>query len=57
MSYPLSMLQHVTAIKTTYERETDAQRAHRLAHSDYLVALIETHAARGLSQSTQPLGL
>lgn len=32
-------------------------RAHRLAHSHYLVVLIETHAACGLSQLMQPLGL
>lgn len=30
---------------------------HRMAHSHYLVARIETHAACGLSQSMQPLGL
>lgn len=30
---------------------------HRLAHSHYLAVLTETHAACGLSQFMQPLGL
>lgn len=36
---------------------TERQQTHRLAHTDNLVALSETHGACGLSGSIQPLGL